>query len=99
MNLPVLPNLIESPLETDCFSNKITGLILDRWRQSGEKNPILIMPKKKREIPQSEQSERFRKTLRELEDAGELNRDEAAERFEKALQKIVPTKRSTTSGS
>ena len=43
------------------------------------------MPKKKNPETQAEQSERFRKVVRELIDAGELNPIEA----DKALDKLV----------
>ena len=43
------------------------------------------MPKKKKQETQEEQSERFRQTVRDLVDAGELNVTEAA----KALDQIV----------
>lgn len=40
------------------------------------------MPKKKVQESQAEQSERFRKAVRDIVDAGELNPIEADERFE-----------------
>lgn len=43
------------------------------------------MPKKKNQETQAEQSERFRKAVRDLVDAGELNPTEADEAFEKVL--------------
>ena len=52
--------------------------------------PLSAMPKKKKEMSQAEQSERFKKAARDLKDAGELNPTEAGERFERAVQKIVP---------
>ena len=45
------------------------------------------MPKKKVHETQAEQSERFRKVVRELVDAGELNPTEADQAFERALAK------------
>lgn len=45
------------------------------------------MPKKKIQETQEEQSERFRKTVRDLVDAGELNPTEADERFEFLISK------------
>lgn len=45
------------------------------------------MPKKK-EI-QAAQSERFRKAVQELIDAGELSPTEAEERFERAMREIA----------
>lgn len=51
------------------------------------------MPKKKPEPPGSEpQSDRFRRAIRELEDAGELSPTEADEKFERMFRKIVPSK-------
>ena len=41
------------------------------------------MPKKKVHETQAEQSERFRKAVRDLVDAGELNPKEADEAFER----------------
>lgn len=46
------------------------------------------MPKKKVQETQAEQSERFKKAVRDLIDAGELNPTEAGE----ALDKMVRTK-------
>lgn len=43
------------------------------------------MPKKLKPENQAEQSERFRKAVRELEAAGELNPTEADEAFERLL--------------
>lgn len=43
------------------------------------------MPKKKSQETQAEQSERFRKAVRELIDAGELNPTEADEAFERLV--------------
>jgi len=48
-----------------------------------------MMPKKKENLTQSEQSERFRKAVQELVDAGELNPTEADERFERAMTTIA----------
>jgi hypothetical protein len=47
------------------------------------------MPKKKNEMTQAEQSERFKKAVRDLEDAGELNPTEADERFERAMRRVA----------
>ena len=47
------------------------------------------MPKKKKTETQAEQSERFRRAVQELVDAGELNPTEADERFEKTLKQIA----------
>ena len=47
------------------------------------------MPKKKKyQETQAEQSERFRKTVRDMVDAGELNLTEADEAFEKIVKNI-----------
>lgn len=43
------------------------------------------MPKKKRQETQAEQSERFKKAVRDLVDAGELNPTEADEAFERLI--------------
>jgi hypothetical protein len=52
------------------------------------------MPAKKDKLTQAEQSERFRKVVRDLEAAGELSpTDEAEKRFEKVLEKAAPVKR------
>lgn len=48
------------------------------------------MPKKKAAESQGEQSERFRKAVRDLIDAGELSPTEADERFERTLAKAAP---------
>lgn len=48
------------------------------------------MPKKQKQESQQEQSERFRKVVQELIDAGELNPTEAEERFEQALRNAGP---------
>ncbi len=50
------------------------------------------MPKKKSDMTQAEQSERFRQTAQELIDAGELNPTEADKRFEAALAMAAPLK-------
>ncbi len=47
------------------------------------------MPKKKTTETQADQSERFRQTVRDLVDAGELNPTEADESFEHLLGKAV----------
>ena len=49
------------------------------------------MPKKKVHETQAEQSERFRKAVRDLVDAGELNPTEADEAFERLLAKAAST--------
>lgn len=49
------------------------------------------MPKRKPGMTTEEQSEKFRKTVRELIDAGELSPIEAEERFEAALSSIKTT--------
>lgn len=46
------------------------------------------MPKKKVQETQEEQSERFRKAVRDLVDAGELNPTEADVAFEKLMGKV-----------
>ena len=48
------------------------------------------MPKKKNDEPQEKQSKRFLKAVADLEAAGELNPDEADERFKKAVERILP---------
>lgn len=48
------------------------------------------MPKKTDAMTQAEQSERFRKAVRDMEVAGELNPTEADERFERTLAKAAP---------
>ena len=47
------------------------------------------MPKQKRQETQKEQSERFRKTVQDLIDAGELSPTEAEERFERAMNVVT----------
>jgi len=47
------------------------------------------MPKKKPGMSPEEQSEKFRETVREMVDAGELNPTEADEAFERAVRKAV----------
>jgi len=47
------------------------------------------MPKKQSEESPQEQSERFRKAVQDMVDAGELNPTEAEDRFGQALQRIV----------
>jgi polyhydroxyalkanoate synthesis regulator phasin len=47
------------------------------------------MPKKKQAETQAEQSERFRRAVQELVDAGELNPTEADEMFERLIRKIA----------
>lgn len=46
------------------------------------------MPKKKRQETQQEQSERFKQTVRDLVDAGELNPTEADANFDKLMGKV-----------
>jgi len=53
------------------------------------------MPKKKTEDTQAEQSERFRKTVRDLIAAGELNPIEADEAFERLLSNAAPPRSPT----
>ena len=48
------------------------------------------MPKKKLVETQTEQSERFRKTVRDLVAAGELNPTEADKAFDNILGKVAP---------
>jgi polyhydroxyalkanoate synthesis regulator phasin len=48
------------------------------------------MPKKKPGMTPEEQSERFKDTVRELVDAGELNPIEADEAFQRLLEKAAP---------
>jgi hypothetical protein len=51
------------------------------------------MPAKKDELSQKEQSERFRKAVRDLEAAGELNpTDEVDRRLDAVLRKAAPAK-------
>lgn len=49
-------------------------------------------PKKKQTETQAEQSERFRRAVQELVDAGELNPTEAEERFQRAIRRLAPSK-------
>lgn len=46
------------------------------------------MPKKKKQESAEEQSERFRKAVRDMIDAGELNPTEADEAFERAMNGV-----------
>jgi hypothetical protein len=46
------------------------------------------MPKKKMQESQEEQSERFRQTVRDLVDAGELNPIDADNAFERLMIKV-----------
>ena len=46
------------------------------------------MPKKKYQETQAEQSERFRKTVRDMVDAGELNLTEADKGFAKMMSNL-----------
>ena len=50
------------------------------------------MPKRKKEESQKEQSERFRRAVQELVDAGELSPTEAEERFEQMIRQIAQNK-------
>lgn len=51
------------------------------------------MPKKKQTETQAEQSERFRRAVQELVDAGELSPTEADERFEQLMREIASPNR------
>ena len=53
-----------------------------------------MMANKATHESQAAQSERFRKTVQELVDAGELNPTEADERFETVMRKLVQAKSS-----
>lgn len=48
------------------------------------------MPKKKAQETQTEQSERFRRTVTEMVAAGELNPTEADKAFETLIGRVVP---------
>lgn len=48
------------------------------------------MPKKKNAESPEEQFKRFQRAIKDMEDAGELNPTEADERFERAVEKILP---------
>lgn len=50
-----------------------------------------MMPKKKQTESVAEQSERFRRAVQDLIDAGELNPIEADDRFEQLMSKVVPS--------
>jgi hypothetical protein len=50
-----------------------------------------MMPKKKDEISQDEQSKRFRKAVKAMIDAGDLSPTEADERFERLVREIGKT--------
>lgn len=54
------------------------------------------MPKKKVQETQAEQSERFRKTVRDLVDAGELNPTDADAAFERLMTKVKDNRRHST---
>ena len=56
------------------------------------------MPKRKSELSQKEQSKRFRDAVQELVDAGELSPTEADEKFERAMEKIVPPAQASDDG-
>ncbi len=47
------------------------------------------MPKKKNDLTQEEQSERFRRAVEDLVEAGELSPTEAEDRFEEAMRRIT----------
>jgi hypothetical protein len=47
------------------------------------------MPKKKEPESPEKQFERFRKTVQDMVDAGELNPTEVDERFERAMDRIA----------
>lgn len=51
-----------------------------------------MMPKKKKQESQEEQSERFRQTVRDLVAAGELNPTEADEAFERLMGALADNK-------
>lgn len=51
------------------------------------------MPKKKNQETQAEQSARFKRAVRDLVDAGELNPTEADELLDKALRKGAVTQK------
>ncbi len=55
------------------------------------------MPKKKQTETQAEQSERFRRAVQELVDAGELNPTEADEQLDKLVRSLPPTRSERTS--
>jgi hypothetical protein len=48
-----------------------------------------MMAKKAKQESQEAQSERFRRLVQDMVDAGELNPTEAEEKFERAMQDIV----------
>jgi hypothetical protein len=48
------------------------------------------MPKKKEQLSQAEQSRRFREEVQRLIDAGELSPTESDDRFERAVEQILP---------
>lgn len=52
------------------------------------------MPKKQKQESQQEQSERFRKAVQDLIDAGELNPTEADERFARAMDRLATSTQS-----
>jgi polyhydroxyalkanoate synthesis regulator phasin len=47
-----------------------------------------MMPKKKNQETQEEQSERFRQTVRDLVDAGELNPTDAGRAFDRLMDNL-----------
>ena len=56
------------------------------------------MPKRKKEESQKEQSERFRRAVQELVDAGELSPTDAEARFERLMRHIATDKRQPHKG-
>ena len=54
------------------------------------------MPKKKNEESEKEQSQRFLDGVQELVDAGELNPTEADERFDSAVNSVLPKREKAT---
>jgi hypothetical protein len=54
-----------------------------------------MMPTKKKQESQADQSARFVATVRELEAAGALNPTAADKKFVRAFRKVVPTKKAS----
>jgi polyhydroxyalkanoate synthesis regulator phasin len=54
-----------------------------------------MMAKKAKQESQEEQSERFRKLVQDMVDAGELNPTDAEERFEKAMRNVRDTSKAS----
>jgi polyhydroxyalkanoate synthesis regulator phasin len=48
-----------------------------------------MMAKKAKQESQAEQSERFRKLVQDMVDAGELNPTEAEEKFDRAMDRLA----------